>query len=780
MIRRWRRAETARLLSVLVISLGVCVSPLLAQSASDTFIGLRLEDALRALQARGLRLVFSSELVTPDMRVRAEPRARAVSEQLAELLEPHGLAAESGPGGIMQIIRKKKSTIERPSSTDSVAQPKKTEPGDLEMGPVGAIYREQVIVTARASERNEVSAGIDRQLASDELNLLGGHIVDDPLRVVQALPGVATGDDFRSEYSVRGSDYRQSAVILDGVVAPWLQHAALGRGDTGTMTMLRGDLVQEAALHVGAYPRVDASQLGPQLNLTLREGSRTHRQFRLGVNGISATATAEGPLGLSARGSWLVGVRRSHSEWPVGLDDDHSTVFGFGDLQSKVVYDVRPSQQVSVSIVAGVSNVEREDSNPFADADGLNRAAMVGVAWRSVLWSHTVVTQRVSSLAHDFDNRSQTAAGASRGRNGADTYRVDLSRPVFRGVVDAGGHMRRVRGSRHGLVVARPIAESMNQTFGDIDSSWLERAGHASFRRAIGSAVTLAAGLRLSDSTLVHRDVVDRWLQAEWSVAPRWIVHGSTGVMHQFPGLNEVAGWAEPVSLRPEQAAYIDLGIGHRLSTSVRWDATVFARREHDALREPDLHARLIDGALAVDSNVTRFENALTGSAHGIELTLARRSHNSLSGWIGYSYGVARHTDATRQEAFPSDFDQRHTINISGVAALPRKARLGLTFRGGTNVPIPGYLETRNGRLFAGHERNQERLPAYARLDVRAERTFDHRARRFTVFAEAVNVLNRVNLGPADGAILRPTSEAVGFTEPLFPRLLTAGLRFEF
>ncbi len=780
MITCRRRAYTVRL-SALLIALCVCAPSVFAQPAPDTFIGRRLEDALRVLQTHGLRLVFSSELVTPDMRVPAEPRARVARKQLSELLQPHGLAAESGPGGIIQIVRKKKATVERPHSVVSPAPSKKADPGDLDMSSAGAIYRERVTVTAHADERDEVSAGIDRQLASDELDGLGSHIADDPLRVVQALPGVATGDDFRSEYSVRGSEYRQAGVVIDGVVAPWLQHAALGRGDTGTMTMLRGDLVQEASLHVGAYPRVDSSQLGPQLNLTLREGSRTDRRFKLGVSGTSATATAEGPLGSSARGSWLVGVRRSHSEWPVGQDDEHSTVFGFGDVQSKVVYDVRPGQQVSLSLVAGVSNVEREDPNPFAPADGLNRAAMVGVAWRSVIGSHTVVTQRVSSLAHDFRNRNQTAEGASRGTNGAGAYRVDVSQPLFRGVVEAGGQVRHVRGSRHGLTVPGPIAERMEPTIvDDIESSWQERAGHASFRRAIGSAVTFAAGLRLSDSTLVHRRAVDRWLQAEWSVAPRWLVHGSTGVMHQFPALEQVAGWADSASLRPERATYVDLGVGHRLSRSVRWDATVFARRERDALREPDLHARLIDGVLDIDDNAIRFENALTGSARGIELTLARRTQTGLSGWISYSFGVARHSDVARHETFPSDFDQRHAINVYGITALPWKARLGLTFRGGTNFPIPGYLLSRNGELFAGSERNQERLPAYARLDVRAERTFNHWGRRFTVFSEALNVLNRVNLGPADGAIMRDTGAAVGFTERLFPRLLTAGLRLEF
>ena len=292
--------------------------------------------------------------------------------------------------------------------------------------------------------------------------------------------------------------------------------------------------------------------------------------------------------------------------------------------------------------------------------------------------------------------------------------------------------------------------------------------------------MTLATGLRLADATLVHQRAVDRWLQAEWSAGPRWRLFGSTGVMHQFPAVEHVQGWAGAAHLRAERATYADLGIGERLSPSLRWDATVFARRERDALREPDGHSRLVDGVFADAGVANRFENALIGSARGIELTIERRSQTGFSGWVGYSYGVARYTDATRRETFEADFDQRHSINLSGNAALPWKTRVGLTFRGGTNFPIPGYLVARDGHLFAADERNQARLPAYARLDLRSERTFDQGGRRFTLFGDVLNVLNRVNVGLADGAITRDTGEAVGFTERLFPRLVTAGLRFEF
>jgi hypothetical protein len=465
----------------------------------------------------------------------------------------------------------------------------------------------------------------------------------------------------------------------------------------------------------------------------------------------------------------------------VGRDDHQLTVFGFTDAQFKLVYDVRPGQQIGLSVVGGVSNVERDDPNLSGLSDGINRAAMVSAAWRSIIGSRTIVAQRLSTIAHDYLNRDQTARLASRGTNGADAYRVDLTRSLFRGVVDGGSQIRRVRGSRRGATVRAPFSAAIVEpwTLADVDGAWMERSGYASFRRSIGSGLTLGAGFRLADSTLVDRWAVDRWLETEWMAGP-WRLHGSAGVMHQFPALEHVRGRDGVAPLRPERAAYLDLGVGRRLTPSVRWDATLFTRRERDVLGEPEVHPRIVDGRLTLDGARPRYENALAGSARGIELSIERQSDTGVSGWIGYSYGIARYTDAPRRETFDADFDQRHAINATALVPLPWRARVGVTFRGGSNFPIPGYLVARNDRLFAGSARNLARLPAYARLDVRAERTFDRRGRRFTLFAEALNVLNRRNLGLADGAIRLDTGEAVGFTEHLFPRLLTAGIRVEF
>ena len=75
-------------------------------SAADQqlFAGRRLDEALRILQQAGLPIVFSSEVVTPGMRVLVEPRADSPREQLGELLAPHRLKAEAGPGRVILVV----------------------------------------------------------------------------------------------------------------------------------------------------------------------------------------------------------------------------------------------------------------------------------------------------------------------------------------------------------------------------------------------------------------------------------------------------------------------------------------------------------------------------------------------------------------------------------------------------------------------------------------------------------------------------------------------------
>ncbi|HRC85636.1 MAG TPA: STN domain-containing protein, partial [Thermoanaerobaculia bacterium] len=60
---------------------------------------------MAVLQQAGLQVVFTSELVRPEMRVLQEPASSEPREALEEILAAHGLTARPGPGGTLVVVR---------------------------------------------------------------------------------------------------------------------------------------------------------------------------------------------------------------------------------------------------------------------------------------------------------------------------------------------------------------------------------------------------------------------------------------------------------------------------------------------------------------------------------------------------------------------------------------------------------------------------------------------------------------------------------------------------
>jgi hypothetical protein len=816
---------------LLTAALTLSVTSAIAQE-SEQYERRSLVDALRMLQARGLQIVFSSATVTPDLRVRSEPRAATPRQQLDELLAPHGLTARDGPGGTIQVVRAEAAVAQPRAATGTIegqvvhgltAAPlagvvlqvdgathesrtdaagrfvvRRVDAGTrilgasaagylpvtravhvargttaavtLSLSPVARTHREHVTVSRPRPYREDRGVASETSLDRSQLEGLHGTLADDPIRAVHALPGVSAVDEFRSDFAVRASPFRHVALVVDGASTHWLQHTTHGRGATGSLAMLTGDVLEKATLRAGAYPQRYGDRLGAQLELTLREGSRAHFRLRGAVGGTTATVVGEGPIGRSARGSWLVAGRQSYLEWPPERTESSRTVFGFSDGLAKMVYDVRPSQRVDFSVLGGMSIIDEDDNAARNELGaGTNRASAVNLGWRSTFGSSVVLSQRAYVVRHHFRNTYQTGQDSDRGSNEEVVYRADIRRPIAGGLLEAGAQVGRTATER-----VPPVVDA-NAFAG---SSW-QRAGYVHVAWPITPALTLSPGLRATDSTLLPHRMIAPWMLAEWVFRTGWTLTASAGASRQLPELHHVLGRAGSTELQPERARHFDVAIEQAVTKSLRWQATVFSRKEDDILRDLDIHPRLVGDVIALP-DPGRYANALHGSSRGIEVLIDRRSTTGISGWAAYSYGKARYSDPVRHETFWSDFDQRHAFNLFGVYRFSNRTGVGATFRAGSNFPIPGYLTVRDGRLFVANHRNRVRLPAYARLDLRGDREFDYFGRRLTLFVEVLNVLNRANAGLANGSVNLPTGEAVGFTDALLRRSASAGVVIQF
>jgi hypothetical protein len=297
-------------------------------------------------------------------------------------------------------------------------------------------------------------------------------------------------------------------------------------------------------------------------------------------------------------------------------------------------------------------------------------------------------------------------------------------------------------------------------------SGWVQLS-----RRTTAGAIS--AGLRVSDRTISTRTVALPWIAAERRAGPI-VLTTAAGVSAQYPDPRLVP--APGIASEPEQARSLDVGVRSDAG-GITWRVAGFYRRESDVLR-PAGEARLdAAGQPIAEPRFLEVDGALDGAARGLDVVVSRRAARGLDGWIGYTWSHTRMWDERTGETFDGDFDQRHTLNAAARYQLGAASQVGASLRIGSNVPIVGYFRAGGDRLFLSSSRNAARLPLYARLDVRANRTF--RGGRVTLFVEVLNVLGRRNYGQGGVSVL-PTLEVVRFSERLIPRVPSAGLLIAF
>jgi len=646
-------------------------------------------------------------------------------------------------------------------------------------------YTERVTVSGSGTSEALIPVPSTHVLTSAGLQDLRGVLADDPFRAVQALPGVATGDDFRAEFSVRGSDFRHMGLSIDGVASRWLVHTVRGVDDTGSVSLINGDVLERITLESGAYPQEFGDRLGAWMATDIREGSRDRLAVRGSLSGTGASAVFEAPIGHQRRGSWLVSARQSYLDWLLRhISDESAIVFGFTDVQAKAAYDVTPRQRAEVTFVAGRSKFTENDSSPGPNSlnVGSSRTGLLTGRLRSTVGDSTVVDQRVAFIGGDFTNRGFFAQTLGRGQVTETSYRLDVAwSPVPSLLVETGARVVResVRLSRQQYATVSGqggVAERGRFSFDEPTWRGAWRLG-ARWRSANGFG--LHPGLLVTRHEITGETRLAPWLVATVPVARSVLLRGAASVAHQAPELEHVFGPSGTRTLNAEGARLVDVALDVALGRATSLSVGAYSRRERDVLRLEGAEPRVVAGQTVFPTGQPRYENALSGTGRGIEILLRREAVRGLSGWASYVFGRLRYEDTLSGESFWGDFDQRHTLNLYGSYPLSARTSVSAKLRYGSNFPLVGYFEQHGGSLFAGARRNETRLPAYARLDLRANRTFNYSRRRLTLFVEVLNVLNRTNLGPADGAIRR-SGEAVGWFEELLPILPSAGLTVEF
>jgi hypothetical protein len=653
-------------------------------------------------------------------------------------------------------------------------------------------YSERVQVVGDPFQQPEAAVPAQQLLNSADLQNLRGLVLDDPVRTLQVLPGVAATDDFTAEFAVRGSDFSHIGLAIDGVSSPFLSHTVQGADETGSIGMINTDILENVALFNGSYPQRYGNRTGAQVEMTLREGSRDRAHGRVALSGSSASIVGEGPVG--RRGSWLLSARKSYLDLLIKrVSDKDNFAFGFSDIGGKLAWDLTANQKLDLSAIVGRSKLSARQrhvgvNNPLV---AWNDAFLAVVGWHYAPTPRLLVSQRVSVTGGRYYSRSLARVVLDEGRSLTTGWRADLKLvPTARWAIDAGANAARSHDETASRRVVDPRAPAELRQDAALDATLSGAYAEASWSGPHASLV--AAGARVDHWTGGSGDTTaSPWLRGQVPVRANVELVAGMGVYRQFPDFNEVEGLRGSPDLAPERAWHADVGMSLRLGTSMRAQAVWFRRRADDGIQLPRDDWQIVDGQLSPPLFDTRYLNALSMRASGIELLLQRRSPNGLSGWVTYSYGKAREENHVTGEEYDADFDQRHALALYAQLRLSERTAVAAKFRTSTNFPIAGYVEELGatvdrpvpddapGLYAVSAERNGARLPAYARLDLRASRTFVFTRSRLTLFVELMNVTGKTNWR-ATGGFITPDGEIHRLVKPLVPFVPSAGMLVEF
>jgi hypothetical protein len=647
--------------------------------------------------------------------------------------------------------------------------------------------------TFRITDSVEVSAGpfdMVRQdspsallLEGNDAKNLAGVLADDPLRAVQSLPGVTANDDFDARFNIRGADYSRIGVYVDGILLHMPFHTVEGVQATGSATAFNGDMLESLELHEGAWPVLFQDRTAGALDVRTREGSRTSTSVRVTASASNAGVMAEGPVG--KRGSWLAGARKSYLQYILQrTSTDPSIAFGLEDVQGRLSYNLTPSHNLSLNLLESFSGLDRSSAQSKLGINSLMTAGyhftFANLGWRYTPAAALMLNNHLAWMREKFYDNNPGNQPLGSGHYGEWVWDSTATWAWRRNAsVDAGWSVRELRDSGYSnrLLSTPPYVRLLDRYHGT--AARLGGYVQQLFTFASGRA-RLGMGVRWDRHSIDGVAAMSPQASASFALTRSTRLNLGWGQYVQFPEVADFASLTGSIRLLPFRATHGIVSLEQRLGERSRIRVEAYEREDRDLLNRPFYEPRILDGKVFTPPANIVLQNSVRGYARGVQVLVERRSANRLTGWVSYEYGTARERDGIERTAYPSDWDQRHTVNVFGGYRLRPSVNFSLKGMIGSGYPIPGFLRIQGGLYYLAAEKNRLRFATYQRLDWRVNKSWTKDRYKLTLYGELVNLTNRRNyrFDSLNGFNSR-TGLASITLDRLFPILPSAGIVFE-
>lgn len=603
--------------------------------------------------------------------------------------------------------------------------------------------------------RSEQEAG-SWSLPKRTLEVLPGPF-QDPLRALQILPGVATNNELSYQYRVRGGNFDENLVYIEGFEV--YKPLRIRQGEQEGLALPNPNLLESMRFYSGGFSAAYGDRMSSALEVRYR------RPERLELGAYAGLLEAGGYVGAGHRGAFvLAGTRYAQAGYLFGSQELKGRYNPrFWDLQlwsglergplrveflglwAQNRFELVPSQRRTYYGTyrdlrsLWLSYDGRESDSYQSGLLGLRLRYRLGSRWDAELEAAGYATReqeryllngqatlyRILRPEQDDPSRAEhvpigyawqreTANSWVRLREGRWALGARYSTRSWLGEAKATYRMLHAADHLQEIVQVRRADSlyTLQRIEGALSATWprWELYGNLLWSRALA---VLQLGLRYTWDGRTAEGVWSPRIRATYRHDERTSAYAAWGLYAQPPLYAE---WRDlegrPASeLRAQRAWHYVIGL-QRFFERNRWSLQVEAY--YKVLRE------LIPFQVRNLRLLYEGSNRAHGYAYGLDVHLRGEWVPGLESYVSYSYLVTRERLQGEAVWVPRPTDQRHTVAVLFQDYVPGDVRwqvhVKLLF--GTGVPYtPPNPDVLSGQPRPG-PRNAARFPEYKRVDV--------------------------------------------------------------
>lgn len=356
-----------------------CLSSTVVAQLND----MGLSEYLNSLNQAGHRIVYSSDLVTDDMRLAAPPDSDISTVDLQAILRPFELESRPGPEGSVLIVR---------------AAATSTEDFVLAERPVEERQIPEIVVTS-SLHRLDYSHPETHSYLDRELFTRMPTVADEAVRMTNRLPGTSNGG-VTARNHIRGGEVNEVLFLFDGLRLYEPYHL---KDFQAVSTIINSNAIDGMDFFTGAFPVQYGDRMSGVLKIDMREPQKSI-ETELALSVFNASALSLGTFGSESQGEWLVSARRGNLDLVFDVIDSEFGSPNYQDYLGHLGWEFGPRTDFTINFLVSEDKISLVDNERGETASASYSNQVFWLKW-GAQWSDALRSDSILAISDITDRR---------------------------------------------------------------------------------------------------------------------------------------------------------------------------------------------------------------------------------------------------------------------------------------------------------------------------------------------------------------------------------------